>query len=61
MIMLASIVRDFRYTVRSVSKLPGFAVVAVFILTLGIGAITAIFSLLYGMYIAPLPYPDPTL
>jgi len=33
-IMLASIVRDFRYTVRSVSKLPGFAVVAVFILTL---------------------------
>ena len=60
MILLANIVRDFRHTVRSISKRPGFAVVAVLILTLGIGANTAIFSLLYGMYLAQLPYPDPT-
>lgn len=60
MILLANIVRDFRYTVRSISKRHGFAVVAVLIFTLGIGANTATFSLLYGMYLPPLTYPAPT-
>ncbi|HTF24749.1 MAG TPA: ABC transporter permease [Candidatus Limnocylindria bacterium] len=58
--MFANIVRDFRYTIRSISKRPGFTIVAVLIFTLGIGANTTIFSLLYGMYLAPLPYRDST-
>ncbi len=58
--LIANIFRDFKYSIRSISKRPGFAAVAVLSLTLGIGANTAIFSFLYGMYLAPLPYPHPT-
>jgi predicted permease len=57
--MLAGFWQDLRYGARTLSKIPGFTLIAVLSLALGIGLTTAIFSLAYSILLRALPYPDP--
>jgi predicted permease len=55
----AGIWRDLRHAVRSLRKAPAFTTAAVATLALGFGATTAIFSIVYGVMLKPLPFPEP--
>ena len=57
--VMRNILRDVRQGVRLLARAPGFTVVAVLTLALGIGANTAIFTVAYGILLKPLPYTNP--
>lgn len=51
--------RDLRYSIRTLARTPGFATIAILIMALGIGANTALFTVVRSVLLKPLPFADP--
>jgi predicted permease len=56
---LESLARDLRFSVRTLRRTPGFTVIAVLVMALGIGANVALFTVVRGVLLKPLPFRDP--
>src|SRR6185295_9105310 len=51
--------RDLRYAVRGILRAPGFAILAILTMAIGVGANTSIFSIVHEVLLRPLPFADP--
>jgi len=56
---LTELVDDARFAVRQLGRAPGFSIVALLTLAIGIGGTTAIFSVVHAVVLRPLPYAEP--
>jgi predicted permease len=56
---LEAVLRDLRYSVRTLVRTPGFALIAILVMALGIGANVALFTIVRGVLLRPLPFRDP--
>ena len=56
---LESLARDLRFSLRTLRRTPGFTVIAILVMALGIGANVALFTVVRGVLLKPLPFDDP--
>ena len=56
---LESLARDLRFSLRTLGRTPGFTVIAILVMALGIGANVALFTVVRGVLLKPLPFHDP--
>ena len=56
---MSTISRDLRHAARHLRQSPGFSITVILVLALSIGATTAIFSIVAGVLLSPLPFADP--
>ena len=56
---LESLARDLRFSLRMLRRTPGFTVIAILVMALGIGANVALFTVVHGVLLKPLPFQDP--